>query len=43
VTARARAKDRNRAMEAGFDEFEMKPVDFTALLAKVEQLLQVAA
>ena len=43
VTARARAKDRNRAMEAGFDEFEIKPVDFTALLAKVEQLLQVAA
>jgi len=43
VTARARANDRNRAMETGFDEFEAKPVDFTALLAKVEQLLQVAA
>jgi CheY-like chemotaxis protein len=37
VTARARSKDRNRAMETGFDEFETKPVDFTALLTKVEQ------
>ena len=43
VTARARAKDRNRAMETGFNEFATKPVDFTTLLAKVEQLLQVAA
>jgi two-component system cell cycle response regulator DivK len=43
ITARARAKDRNRAMETGFDEFETKPVDFTTLLSKVEQLLQVAA
>ena len=43
VTARARAKDGNRAIETGFNEFATKPVDFTTLLAKVEQLLQVAA
>ena len=43
MTGRVRTRDRNRAMEAGFDEFETKPVDFTSLLAKVEQLLQVAA
>jgi two-component system, cell cycle response regulator DivK len=43
MTARVRTNDRNRAIEAGFDEFLSKPVDFPALLAKVEELLQVAA
>ena len=43
MTARARANDRNRAMQEGFDEFESRPADFAALLIKVEQLLQVAA
>ena len=43
MTGRARAHDRNRAMEAGFDEFVATPIDFSALVATVEQLLQVAA
>ena len=43
MTSRVRAKDRNRAMEAGFDDFLSTPIDFTALLGRIEQLLEIAA
>jgi len=43
MTSRVRSHDRNRAMEAGFNEFLATPIDFVTLVATVEQLLQVAA
>jgi CheY-like chemotaxis protein len=33
------AEDRERAIAAGCDAFETKPVDFTALLTKIRALL----
>ena len=40
LTADAMRGDRERALEAGCDEFATKPVDFSRLLAKIEALLQ---
>jgi CheY-like chemotaxis protein len=39
LTAHAMAEDREKAMAAGCDEYETKPVDLTSLLGKVEALL----
>ncbi|HET7262003.1 MAG TPA: response regulator [Casimicrobiaceae bacterium] len=39
LTAHAMQGDANRALAAGCDEFETKPVEFERLLAKIEQLL----
>jgi CheY-like chemotaxis protein len=39
LTAHAMAEDRDKALAAGCDEFETKPVDLTSLLAKMETLL----
>jgi two-component system, cell cycle response regulator DivK len=39
LTAHAMAGDRERALEAGCDEFDTKPVDFARLLDKIEALL----
>lgn len=39
LTAHAMAGDRERALEAGCDEFDTKPIEFERLLAKMEQLL----
>jgi len=39
LTAHALADDRERALEAGCDEFEPKPVDLAALLRKIRCLL----
>ena len=39
LTAHAMASDRSRALEAGCDDYESKPVDFERLLAKMETLL----
>jgi two-component system, cell cycle response regulator DivK len=39
LTAHAMSGDRDRAMEAGCDDFDTKPVDFPRLLSKVEALL----
>ena len=43
LTAHALVSDRNRALEAGFDEYDIKPVEMPRLLEKIETLLQVAA
>ena len=39
LTAHAMESDRLQALEAGCDEFETKPVDLKALLAKINTLL----
>jgi two-component system, cell cycle response regulator DivK len=39
LTAHAMAGDRDKALEAGCDEYDSKPVDFPRLLAKIEALL----
>lgn len=39
LTAHALSDDRERALEAGCDEFEPKPVDLAGLLIKIRRLL----
>ena len=39
LTAHSLPADRNRALAAGCDEFESKPVEFRSLLRKIETLL----
>jgi len=40
LTAHAMASDREKAMEAGCDDYRTKPVDFESLVRKVEDLLE---
>jgi two-component system, cell cycle response regulator DivK len=42
LTAHALVTDRTRALEAGFDEYDIKPVEMPRLLQKIETLLGVA-
>lgn len=39
LTAHAMESDRSAALEAGFDDYETKPVDLARLLAKIEAIL----
>lgn len=39
LTAHAMAGDRERAIEAGCDDYDTKPVEFAGLLQKIEALL----
>jgi len=39
LTAHALVTDRARALEAGFDDYDIKPVEMPRLLKKMETLL----
>lgn len=43
MTAHAIAGDRERALEAGCDDYHAKPVDFPRLLTQIEALLKKSA
>lgn len=43
MSAHAMLGDRQKALDAGCDEFDTKPLDFAGLLEKMDRLLHVAS
>jgi two-component system, cell cycle response regulator DivK len=43
LTAHGMAGDRERALEAGCDDYDTKPIEFQRLLAKIQSLLEKKA
>ncbi len=43
LTAHAMASDRERAMEAGCDDYDTKPIEFQRLLGKIDALINSGA
>jgi len=43
LSAHAMAGDREKAMQAGCDDYDTKPVEFKRLLGKIEELLSAQA